>query len=347
LYESFWYLNKQTNKIDMKTKLLAVLATLSMVASASAVKINNNLSINGFIDGSYAVVEGATEKDQALEIDEVELNFVVNVGNVSGLVAVDTHSSIAAGNEATEGQGLGIEQAHFTYNINDAVSLTFGRYGSALGFEREDPAGLYTYSRAYSDNDASAANNFNFGNVDANAVEGLTLAYSGDAYTLAVSLENQAGAEQDLQENDLDFEISFTYSGIAGVNIGGGVFLDNEEGGNAETDAVNIHVSRQFGKLLVAGEYSQLDTTANGSTDTEEERDAYLILADYDFSDKLGVALRLSSNEQINNGGDYDKFTIAPNYAITDSLGAILEYSDVDAGGTDSEEYAVELTYTF
>ena len=47
------YTNKQTNKTDMKNKLLAVLATLGMVASASAVKINDNLSINGFIDGSY------------------------------------------------------------------------------------------------------------------------------------------------------------------------------------------------------------------------------------------------------------------------------------------------------
>ena len=47
--------NKQTNKIDMKNKLIAVLATFGMVASASAVKVNNNLSINGFIDGSYTL----------------------------------------------------------------------------------------------------------------------------------------------------------------------------------------------------------------------------------------------------------------------------------------------------
>jgi len=331
----------------MKNKLLAVMAVFGMVASASAVKINNNLSINGFIDGSYAVTEGAN-KFQSLEVDEVEVNFVLNVGNVSGLIALDSDIT----NDGTPGNlgtpvtpGIGIEQAHFTYNINDAVSATFGRYGAALGFEREDPAGLYTYSRAYSE-DA-----FNLGNVDANVVEGLTLAYSGDAYSVAVSLENQAGAEADLQDNDLDFEISFTYTGIAGVNIGGGVFLDNEEKGNKETDAVNVHISRQFGKLLLAGEYTQLDTSLNGVAagvnDTEEERDAYLILADYDVNDKLGVALRLSSNEKVNTGGDYDKFTIAPNYAITESLGAILEFSDIDDAGTDSEEYAVELTYTF
>jgi len=325
----------------MKNKLLAVMATFGMVASASAVKVNNNLSINGFIDGSYAVTE-ATNKSQSLEIDEVEVNFALNVGNVSGLLALDSDGNGNGGLGNVE-----VEQAHFTYNINEVVSATFGRYGAALGFEREDPAGLYTFSRAYGDNNASQAENFNLGNIDANSVEGLTLAYSGANYTIAVSLENQVGNEADLQDNDLDFEISFTYTGIAGVNIGGGVFLDNEPNLTAETDAVNVHVSRQFGKLLLAGEYTQLDTSANGSAATEEERDAYLILADYDVNDKLGVAVRLSSNEMINRGGDYDKFTIAPNYALTDSLGAILEYSDVDAAGTDSEEYAVELTYTF
>ena len=319
----------------MKNKLLAVLATLSMVASASAVKVNDNLSINGFIDGSYNLTESGVQgvdDTQGLGLDEVELNFVTNVGNVSGLVAIDSHN--VAGNE-----DLNIEQANFTYNINDAVSVTFGRYGSALGFEGEDPAGLYTFSRAYSDGSA-----FNFGNVDANVVEGLTVAYSADAYSIAVSLENEVGA--DLQSNDLDFEIAISYTGIAGVNIGGGFSVDNEQTGTSEADAINLHVSRQFGKLLVAGEYSSIDTSANGSGDAEGDRDAYMILADYDINSKLGVALRLSS-EELTATTDYDKFTIAPNYAITESLGAILEYSDVDAAGTDSEEYAVELTYTF
>ena len=319
----------------MKNKLLAVLATLSMVASASAVKVNDNLSINGFIDGSYASTETGAAKNQELGLDEVELNFVTNVGIVSGLVAIDNNDPAgAAGN-----QDLNIEQAHFTYNINDAVSVTFGRYGSALGFEGEDPAGLYTFSRAYSDGSA-----FNFGNVDANVVEGLTVAYSADAYSIAVSLENEVGA--DLQSNDLDFEIAISYTGIAGVNIGGGFTVDNEQTGTSDADAINLHVSRQFGKLLVAGEYSSIDTSANGSGDAEGDRDAYMILADYDINSKLGVALRLSS-EELTATTDYDKFTIAPNYAITESLGAILEYSDVDNAGTDSEEYAVELTYTF
>ena len=315
----------------MKNKLLAVMATFGMVASASAVKVNNNLSINGFIDGSYVLQEGASSDTQSLGVDEVEVNFNLNVGGVSGLVAVD----------ATGTDDLGIEQAHFTYNVNDAVSVTFGKYGSALGFEGEDPAGLYTYSRAYSDSNGS----FNIANVDAAAVHGLTVAYSADTFSIAASFEEAAGT--DLETNDLNLEVSVSYTGFAGVTIGGGYFFDNSDAN--ETDILNIHVSRQVGKLLLAAEYSEFSTSYTDGTG-DLDLDGYLLLADYDVNDKLGVAVRLSNHEQANGtskSADYEKFTIAPNYAITESLGAIIEYSDIDDAGTDSELYAIELTYTF
>ena len=334
----------------MKNKLLAIIATLGLVASASAVKVNNNLSINGFIDGSYENVNGGTtaSERQSLEVDEVELNFIFNVGNVSGLVAYDSHP---AGDHA----GVGLEQAHFTYNINDAVSVTFGRYASSLGLEREDPAGLYTYSRAYSnDYDASGANQgseFNFGNIDGvyGSVDGIKLAYSGEAYTIGLSLENDSDATGNLQTDDLDIEISFSYTGLENTVIGGGYHTENQQAGAAtESNALNVFATRQFGKLLLGAEYSEIDTEANGFAGAiDDSRDAYLVLADYDFNDKIGVAVRISSTEKAANAGDLDRFTIAPNYAITDSLGAIIEYSDIDDAGSDIEEYAVELTYTF
>ena len=65
---------------------------------------------------------------------------------------------------------IDIEQAHFTYGLENGVSFTIGKYGSKLGFEREDPSGIYTHSRAYGN--AGVANltgtsHFNLGNVDA------------------------------------------------------------------------------------------------------------------------------------------------------------------------------------
>ena len=224
--------------------------------------------------------------------------------------------------------------------------MPFGQYGSALGFEREDPAGLYTYSRAYGDSTVGTANDrsndFNFGNIDGGqVVEGLTVAYATDSLSLAASVESARDDSRLVEDDDLNLEISFAYTGISGVNIGGGYFFDNQADSADEVDALNLHISRQFGKLLVAGEYTEL----KGET---RDRDGYMLLADYDVNDKLGFAVRFSNNEQFTpNASDFEKFTFAPNYAITDSLGAILEYSDVENNGDKSEEYAVELTYTF
>lgn len=352
----------------MKNKILALLATIGLASSVTAVEINENLSINGFIDGSYKMVDSDSGTDtQSLDLDEVEINFLLNVGNVSGFIAIDTDGSsnvssnvnvntISAGTvtsgaeigatTASTGTGTGtgtgnagdelfnIEQAHFTYSLDNGVSFTFGHYGSALGFEREDPAGLYTFSRAYN------SSLFNSGNIDAagNDVTGLTVAYAADTFSLAASFEEAVGA--DLEAEDLNLEISFAYTGIENVNIGGGYFWDNAQDAAAEIDELNLHVSTTMGKIFLAAEYTQL---MNDSSD----RDAFMILADYDFTDKLGAALRVSQNEQGAGVGDYEKVTIAPNYSLTDSLGVILEYSDVTNDNADSDEFAVELTYTF
>ena len=326
----------------MKNKLLAVLATLSMVASASAVKINNNLSINGFIDGSYQSVENDTNiaDSQSLSVDEVELDFIVNVGNIAGEIHVD------AGPDFNDRDSIGVEQAHMTYSLDNGVSFTFGQYGSALGFEREDPAGLYTFSRAYdsdTDNDNDTDGNdrvFNLGDVDSYAYEGLSIGYSVENLTLAASIQSAAADSRDVESNDLDIEFSFAYTGFAGATIGGGYRYDNEDNTSNEVDVLNLHISKQFGKLLLAGEYI-------ASESDNQDKDGYMILGDYDFNDKVGVALRFSNNEQDGTRGDYEKLTIAPNYAITESLGAILEYSDIEDNAVSSELFAVELTYTF
>jgi len=335
----------------MKNKLLATIAAFGLVGSASAVEINDNLSINGFIDGSYQYSEndlsttdspaapagkthsGDSPKDQALGVDEVELNFITNVAGVDGVINLDSHDGLG---------GVEVEQAHITYSMDSGVSFTLGKYGSALGFEREDPTSLYTFSRAYKE-----ASGFNLGNIDEiddmHVVEGLTVAYSNDIFSLGASFENALST--DAEDDDLNLEVALSYTGIENVNFGLGYFFDNRVDTDEEVDILNAHASALLGKLLVAVEYTELNTGGDNA-----DLDGYLFLADYDINDKLGVAIRVSSNEQVDAAGvgsDYEKFTIAPNYAITDSLGAIVEFSDIDDAGTDSNIFAVELLYTF
>jgi len=320
----------------MKNKILAMLVAFGLVGSASAIEINENLSVNGFIDGSLTQTDHDTSgKSATFGLDEVEVNFLFNVGSVSGELHVD---SGAAG--AAAGDSLDIEQAHFTYSLENGISITVGRYGSALGLEREDPAGLYTYSRAY------GSSGFNLGNVNAAAAEGVTISYAAEAWSIGVSIENPAG--NDLGTNtgnpatsaadDANFEVALSYTGVENLTLGGGFFSEND---GTETDLWNVNATYQLGKALLGAEYTEIDAAAG-------DLDAFLLLVDYDVSDKLGIAVRYSQ-WATSTTADNDTITVAPNYAITDSLGAILEYSstDSDTANSDSDLIALELTYTF
>ena len=316
----------------MKNKILAMLVAFGLVGSVSAIEINENLSINGFIDGSITKTDSETAGNDAANwgLDEIEVDFLFNVGSVSGEVHVDTNNGAGTGD-------LDIEQAHFTYSLENGVSLTLGRYGSNLGFEREDPAGLYTYSRAY------GGTAFDLGNVDASAAEGLVVSYAAEAWSLAVSIDNANGSIRSAgaSKDDLDFEVALSFTGIENLSVGVGHRKQNLATAANEVDVTNVHAAYSAGKALLAAEYTELSGSA-------VDLAAHMFLVDYDVSDKLGVAVRYSTWETSATADD-SMITIAPNYAITESLGAILEYSDVssDTAGADSDTIALELTYTF
>jgi hypothetical protein len=347
----------------MKTKLLAVMATLGMVASASAVKINNNLSINGFIDGSWTdrnedhlTAGGASNDSQDISVDEVELNFVVNAGNVSGLVAIDTNVDTLAAND-----GMDIEQAHFTYAFENGLSVTFGRYGSKLGLEREDPAGLYTFSRAYGDGGAAAiAGARNYGDIDnlENRFDGIAFGYTYGNFDFGLSIDQDVEDNLEAQGEGMNYEVSVSYNGFDNLVINAGWRAQDEGVAGTESldnDHINVNAAYTFGKALLAVEWQEESndrTTAGFKGDIE----AAQIILDYDFTDKLGAAIRYSSEDKDadeRSGLEISKLTIAPNYAITDSLGLILEYTSADvdvAAGQVSDDYdfvAAELTFTF
>jgi len=343
----------------MKNKIIATLAAFGMVASASAVKINDNISINGFIDSSYNNYDetngGVQRETTNTGIDEVELNFLVNAGNVSGELHID--------NNGDADDSLYIEQAHFTYNFDNGAFVTVGKFGSTLGLEREDPAGLYTFSRAYNSfNQRRSVNNtgnvYNLGDVDGDYVgEGVRFGYAGGDFSASLALINGVGDLEEAHnigvggaagEDDYDYELSVSYTGIENLSVTAGVIntsaVDSKPGDPADaadTDIYSVNAAYTLNKLLIAGEYTSREV------DGADDLSAYLLLLDYDINDKLGVALRYSEWET-GAATESDKITFAPNYAITDSLGAIVEFSAEEASSGDEEDsIAVELTYTF
>jgi len=313
-------------------KLIALVAAFGLVGvsyaqdAAAGGNLTDNISIAGFVDASYAKTEVGATDTETIGVDEVEIDFLFGFGSVNSEVHLDSDGN---------GGNIGVEQAWVSYDVNPSLTVSVGKYGSALGLEREDPAGLYTYSRAYNNG------GLNLGNVDANVVEGVAFSYTvSDDISARVSFQDSQG--NNIDTDKLDVEISVSYTGVENVNIGGGYISANGADAAATGDVVNVHATYTAGKALIGAEYVDADATG-----TANDIDAWMILVDYDLSDKLGVALRLTDEDATGTAADADKFTIAPNYAITDDLGAILEYSDGEVGGTDNETLALELTLTF
>jgi hypothetical protein len=328
----------------MKNKILATLIAFGLVGAATAeIKINDNLSVEGFIDGSYKSVDtdSATHDTASLELDEVEIDFLFQSGAISAEVHLD--SALTGVNPGDD--DINIEQAHFSYSLENGLKITVGRYGSSLGLEREDPQGIYTTSRAYGDTF------FNFGDIDSFSYEGIGFNYDADKFSVGLSVHNRTDRSIGLElanadENDLDMELSFVFAPTEELIIGAGFAQVNGAvvGGAspADIDAMNINATYTVGKILLGGEWSQIDS---GNV---ADQDAYMLLLDYDVSVVLGVAVRYSQwDTTLNN--DADQITVAPNYSITDNLGAILEYSNLNdsATGLDQDTISVELTYTF
>ena len=86
----------------------------------------------------------------------------------------------------------------------------------------------------------------------------------------------------------LTSKLQLPYTGVENLSVGGGYFIDNNA--DAERDVLNLHASYGFGKLLSLLKYTTIDNAAAGEN-------AFLFLADHDFTDKLGGAIRYSEYE--------------------------------------------------
>jgi len=313
-----------------------MLVAFGLVGSVSAIEVNDNLSINGFIDSSYSSVDtGQANDDVNLGVDEIEIDFLFTAGGVSAEVHVDS----------TGGEALNIEQAHLSYGLEGGLSFTLGRFNTSLGLEGEDPAGIYGYNRLYQ----NSANNL--GDIDSTGgQEGLSVGFTAEQFSASLSATNGVGAEEEntarvgpvvaAGEDDLDFEIAVAFTGLENVTLGGGFQSINNRDGT-DKDVSTVNATYTTGQLLIGAEWVSID---NGAADLS----AWGIVADYDVSDVLGVSVRYSDEDDVNGAGaEGDQISIAPNYSITDSLGAILEYTSSNVGDADSDGIALELTFTF
>ena len=319
----------------MKNKLLS-LASLLAVFNANAVEIGptgSGIEMSGFIDLAF------TDQDtggQSTAVGQVEVNFDYSKGPVSASVDFDFGGNSKYGGAGADYDG-NLEEAVITYDFGGGFSISAGKMLSYMGFEAFDPTNMYQYSYAY-----DSGNNAVQSIYDAYDV-GVSVDYATDDYSIGIwsSAENSAG-----------YELALAYTGMENLTVKA-IWSDfSDQAGGPAYEKSTFWASYQLGNLLIAAEVAEADILDAGANDIE----GALIMANYTFTDKVGLTLRYSTEEISAFNSDvlineYNKFTVSPSYVFTDSLSGLIEYStyqDDVVGNTDPEDLlAAELIFTF
>ena len=303
----------------MKNKLLT-LASLLAVFNLNAIEIGptgSGVEFGGFIDVFYQSQDTAdpNDRDDYLDVGQVELNFDFATGPVSASVDVDFGL-------ASE---VNLEEAVITYDLGNGFSVSGGKMLSYTGFEAYDPINMYQYSYAY-----DAASGISGGQDVYDAYDdGMSIDYATDAFSIGLwsSVEEDGG-----------FEYAVAYTGVENLTFKA-IMADWET-----YEITTIWASYQMDKLLLGAEIAEKDMTDPAQNDI----DAFLIMANYAITDATALTLRYSEEEV---GADtYEKLTISPSYVFNDSFSGLVEYSvyDETTGATVINDlFAVELIYTF
>ena len=317
----------------MKNKLLS-LASLLAVFNANAIEIGptgSGVEMSGFVD--LFMEERGDLASDAMGA-QVELNLSYSTGPVSAMVGLDF------GEYSKYGTSDNLEEAYVTYDFGTGFSVTAGKMLSYMGFEAFDPTNMYQYSYAY-DVDAIIISNSGIQSIYDAHDYGASVDYSTDIFSVGVwsSLEDDAG-----------YEFALAYTGLENFTAKA-IWSDfSDQGYEKET----FWVSYQLGKLLLAGEVAEKDSSDQAGSGNDVE--GYLVMANYSLTDSAAITLRYSEEEvslASTSAPLYDgaKFTISPSYVFTDNFSGLVEYSsyNMDSGTiVEPEELlAVELIYTF
>ena len=324
-------------------KLLKLsLAGLFFATSAlqGQIKINDNISITGFLDMSAtetdsemsrdssqnaAVRNAASADGSAFNLDQAEIDFILNFDEVSGQIDLN----YLGGNDGE----FDLEQAFIRYDLGDGSDVEAGKFLSYMGFETFEPTGLYQYSYAYDIRNAIPGHH-----------NGVRYNYNDDFLSLGLGLlDSVYDPDGSIQDSGHGIEAKIAITPLEGWTIFLGFAKDSMEGAAQDKDLINFWTSYETGNVTWALEFNDYDL---GPMDVGSQ---FLVMANLGLTETAGLTFRISEDDQDFKGGDTaTKFTVSPNFSINDNLGLIFELSQTDYGSEGNvTSAAFETIFTF
>ncbi len=312
-------------------------ATVSGSAMAEGFQLSEKLSVTGFVDMSFLYVddESASESTQDFGLDQFEIDFLYSFSDrFSAQVDLEYQDDgKLEANGDPEGAETDVEQAFFTYGINDSLSLKAGRFLSYSGWEAEEPTGLFQYS-------GTGYGKYFYGAYQ----QGVSGYYDGGMFDVALSVVNDLGNLQgDGTDNEqIATELMVAVTPLEGITAK--AFYMTE----GDVDLINVWASYATGGLTLAAEYN----TAEGSAGVDSEADGYLLMANYSAG-MYGITLRYHEWEVEDAAGttveEMNGITISPSLTVNDNLLLVFEYrmDENDLTGDETDSVALEALVTF
>jgi len=365
--------------------ITSALAAASSLATAE-IKINEFLSFAGFVDASYshtdaeASLGGVTSKESenSFAIDQVEIDWMFNFGKVTAQIDLQYEEA----DNDTE-----VEQAFVSYDLGNGLSVTAGRYESVLGLEAKEPTGLYQYSTAYGDFNIlpQYAQGVKLTKTVGDNVYSLSLqdeSFEEDADRLGgdgdSSYAIEAGASIALSDGltwfiggaHEDADAGDSYVVNTHLTYVSGAWTYGAEVSYGDSDRGNSSFISPIADLVD----EEIDGVSDlNIADADIESLQAMLMANYAYSDCCSITGRISyidtdvagsdvsANDEDGNpvslgeafdvNGEFFKYTLAHNYAVTDNLAIITEISYVDGEiediDTEALTGAVEVLFTF
>ena len=321
------------------SKISGVAAFAAIAASASAqVKINDNLSLEGYAIGSAVVTEPSPGVKDKVLVDSGRVYDSAKIA-VDGTYDAFT-SKVSIYDVKSSKNGLtadaGLLDAYVTYKIGD-FAVTGGKYLSSLGFESFDSPNNAFISYSFSDYAGPYATG---GKVE----------YITKTFSTGVSVrDTQTGTGGKFFEGsgdfskDLGYETYAQYTGIdkLTVFVGGGYqkIVDT----NYSIGTYDAWASYALtDKLTLAAEYAH--------TEHSKEKYTWLTQASYAITADLSVAARLTglAANTSSTTGDGLGYGIASTYSISKNFAVKGEVTKTDySQGADPFSYALQGQFKF
>lgn len=319
--------------IKKLTGLTASVVALACTASAS-VKINDYLSIEGYVVGSGAITDpDVGRKDYSLfdsgsnNLDSALFAFVGSYGSFSGKASL-LYVPDNAGGEAR------VLDLYASYTAGP-VTVTVGNYLSYLGYEAFHAASMAQLTWGY----ASGIPAYHTG-IKADFAVSETLSIGASVTdSLFAGKALGAGGDDDF-DNGLGYELAATYTGIDKLTVFLGLGVDDDDA--AVNDyVIDFWVSYAFSdNLTLGGEISYLDDAST----------SYILFAQYFFTEKAYSVFRWSV-AQDDATNDYATYlTVSPGYVVSDNFtirGEVSYSDDSVLGKAKGLFYGIQGVFTF